>query len=128
MKTLLLSITIMLTGCATVQSWIPSFWDVNQSARITDVQLAVDRLDCAADQLVQVSRIRDDLRWFELYSTSKGAVQQDVIRLIAPMQQTVEDMHKRNTEGRGSAVYCELKKRIMQQQAARAAAGIQGRW
>ena len=128
MKTLTLSILLMLTGCATVQSWIPSFWDVNQSARITDVQLAVDRLDCAADQLVQVSRIRDDLRWFELYSTSKGAVQQDVIRLIAPMQQTVEDMHKRNTEGRGSAVYCELKKRIMQQQAARAAAGIQGRW
>jgi len=128
MKTLTLSILLMLTGCATVQSWIPSFWDVNQSARITDVQLAVDRLDCAADQLVQVSRIRDDLRWFELYSTSKGSVQQDVIRLIAPMQQTVEDMHKRNTEGRGSAVYCELKKRIMQQQAARAAAGIQGRW
>jgi hypothetical protein len=25
-------------------------------------------------------------------------------------------------------VYCELKKRIMQQQASRAAAGIQGRW
>ena len=128
MKTLILSITIMLTGCATVQSWIPSFWDANQSARITDVQLAVDRLDCAADQLVQVTRIRDDLRWFELYSTSKGSVQQDVIRLIAPMQVTVEDMHKRNTEGKGSTVYCELKKRIMQQQAARAAAGIQGRW
>jgi hypothetical protein len=55
-------------------------------------------------------------------------VQQDVIRLIAPMQETVEDMYKRNTEGRGSTVYCELKKRIMQQQASRAAAGIQGRW
>ena len=128
MKTLILSIAIMLTGCATVQSWIPSFWDVNQSARITDVQLAVDRLDCAADQLVQVTRIRDDLRWFELYSVSKGKTQQDVIRLIQPMQQTVEDMYKRNTEGRGSTVYCELKKRIMQQQASRAAAGIQGRW
>jgi hypothetical protein len=128
MKTLLLSILLMLTGCATVQSWIPSFWDANQSARITDVQLAVDRLDCAADQLVQVTRIRDDLRWFELYSTSKGSVQQDVIKLIAPMQATVEDMYKRNTEGKGSTVYCELKKRIMQQQAARAAAGIQGRW
>jgi hypothetical protein len=127
-KAIILTLTLLLTGCASIQSWIPSFWDVNQSARITDVQLAVDRLDCAGDQLVQVSRIRDDLRWFELYSTSKGAVQQDVIRLITPMQQTVEDMHKRNTEGRGSKTYCELKKRIMQQQAARAAAGIQGRW
>ena len=121
-------LAFVLTGCATVQSWIPSFWDANQSARITDVQLAVDRLDCAADQLTQVSRIRDDLRWFELYSRSKGAVQQDVIRLIAPMQETVEDMYKRNTEGRGSKAYCELKRRVMQQQAQRAAAGIQGRW
>ena len=119
---------IMLSGCAAVQSWIPSFWDANQSARITDVQLSVDRLNCAADQLSQVSRIRDDLRWFELYSVSKGKVQQDVLKVIAPMQETVEDMYKRNTEGRGSTVYCELKKRIMQQQAARAAAAVQGRW
>ena len=128
MKTIILTLTLLLTGCASIQSWIPSFWDANQSARITDVQLAVDRLDCAEDQLPQVSRIRDDLRWFELYSRSKGTVQQDVIRLIAPMQETVEDMYKRNTEGRGSKTYCELKRRVMQQQVQRAAAGIQGRW
>ena len=128
MKTIILTLTLLLTGCASIQSWIPSFWDANQSARITDVQLAVDRLDCAEDQLPQVSRIRDDLRWFELYSRSKGTVQQDVIKLIAPMQETVEDMYKRNSEGRGSKAYCELKRRVMQQQAQRAAAGIQGRW
>jgi hypothetical protein len=127
-KLYVLAVIVMLSGCAAVQSWIPSFWDANQSARITDVQLSVDRLNCAADQLSQVSRIRDDLRWFELYSVSKGKVQQDVLKVIAPMQETVEDMYKRNTEGRGSAVYCELKKRIMQQQAARAAAAVQGRW
>ena len=128
MKTIILTLTLLLTGCASIQSWIPSFWDANQSSRITDVQLAVDRLDCAEDQLPQVSRIRDDLRWFELYSRSKGAVQQDVIKLIAPMQETVEDMYKRNSEGRGSKAYCELKRRVMQQQVQRAAAGIQGRW
>jgi hypothetical protein len=127
-KAIILTLTLLLTGCATVQSWVPSFWDVNQSARITDVQLAVDRLDCAGDQLSQVTRIRDDLRWFELYSRSKGAVQQDVLRLITPMQDTVEDMYKRNTEGRGTVTYCELKRRIMQTQARRAAEGIQGRW
>lgn len=127
-KLYVLAVIVMLSGCATVQSWIPSFWDANQSARITDVQLSVDRLNCAGDQLSQVSRIRDDLRWFELYSHSKGKLQQDVLKVIAPMQETVEDMYKRNTEGRGSTVYCELKKRIMQQQAARAAAAVQGRW
>ena len=128
MKTIILTLTLLLTGCASIQSWIPSFWDANQSSRITDVQLAVDRLDCAEDQLPQVSRIRDDLRWVELYSRSKGTVQQDVIKLIAPMQETVEDMYKRNSEGRGSKAYCELKRRVMQQQVQRAAAGIQGRW
>lgn len=127
-KLIIACAVIMLSGCAAVQSWIPSFWDANQSARITDVQLHVDRLNCAADQLSQVSRIRDDLRWFELYSHSKGKLQQDVLKVLAPMQETVEDMYKRNTEGRGSTVYCELKKRIMQQQAARAAAAVQGRW
>lgn len=119
---------VMLSGCATVTNWIPSFWDDNQSAKITDVRLKVDRLDCKADQLSQIKVIRDDLRWFQLYSESKGKLQKDVLRLVGPMQETVEDMYKRNAEGKGSATYCELKKKIMQQQAERAAAGILGRW
>jgi uncharacterized protein YceK len=45
-KLIVIGFVVMLTGCATVQTWIPSFWDANQSAKITDVQLAVDRLDC----------------------------------------------------------------------------------
>ena len=121
-------VSVMLTGCANMQSWIPSFWDDNQSARIADVRLGIDQFNCAGDQLAQITRIRDDLRWFELYSTSKGSVQQDVIKLIAPMQATVEDMYTRNARGQGSVVYCELKRTIMQQQAQRAAAGILGRW
>jgi hypothetical protein len=124
----LLLLTVMLTGCATIQSWIPSFWDDNQSARIVDVRLGIDRLNCAGDQLAQITRIRDDLRWFELYSQSKGALQKDVIALIAPMQATVEDMYTRTSKGQASATYCELKRTVMQQQAQRAAAGILGRW
>jgi hypothetical protein len=123
-----LLVSVMLTGCAGMQTWIPSFWDDNQSARIVDVRLGIDRLNCAGDQLTQISRIRDDLRWFELYSASKGQLQQDVIKLIAPMQATVEDMYARNSKGQGSVAYCELKRTIMQQQAQRAAAGILGRW
>jgi len=121
-------ISVMLTGCANMQTWIPSFWDDNQSARIVDVRLGIDRLNCAGDQLAQITRIRDDLRWFELYSASKGALQKDVIRLIAPMQATVEDMYTRTSKGQASAAYCELKRTVMQQQAQRAAAGILGRW
>ena len=124
----LLVLSLALTGCASITSMIPSFWDPNQSARITDVRLRVEQINCDQPQLPQALQIQNDLRWFELYSVSKGKVQQDVLKVIAPMQETVEDMYKRNTEGRGSTVYCELKKRIMQQQAARAAAAVQGRW
>jgi hypothetical protein len=121
-------VSVMLTGCANMQTWIPSFWDDNQSARIVDVRLGIDRLNCAGDQLAQITRIRDDLRWFELYSHSKGSLQQDVIKLIAPMQLTVEDMYTRTAKAPTSVTYCELKRTIMQQQAQRAAAGILGRW
>ena len=118
----------MLSGCATVQNWIPSFWDPNQSAKITDVRLTVDRIDCTKDQLSQAVQLRDQLRWFELYSVSKGALQQDVIKLIAPIQATTEDWYKRSLDGQGSVGYCNIKKKILEQQTARAATGIMGRW
>ena len=119
---------VVITGCSTVQSWIPSFWDDNQSAKITDVRLTVDRIDCAKDQLAQASQLRDQLRWFELYSRSKGALQRDVIRLIEPIQQTTEDWYKRSLEGQGTQGYCVIKKKILEQQTERAAKGIMGRW
>ncbi len=128
MRLMILLCAVLISGCSTMTNWIPSFWDDNQSAKIIDVRLKVDRLDCKSDQLAQITVIRDDLRWFQLYSESKGKLQKDVLRLVGPMQETVEDMFKRNSEGKGSATYCELKKKIMQQQAERAAAGILGRY
>ncbi len=123
---------VLLQGCAvvnTVVGWVPSFSDPNQSARIVDVQLAVDRIDCSGDQLAQASRIRDDLRWFELYSKSKSAVrQQDVLRLIEPIQATTEDWYKRSLSAQGSKGYCEIKKRILITQTDRAARAILGRF
>jgi hypothetical protein len=127
-RILLIGVVVMLTGCSTIQNWIPSFWDDNQSAKITDVRLTVDRIDCARDQLAQATQLRDQLRWFELYSTSKGALQKDVIKLIAPIQETTEDWYKRSLDGQGSVGYCNIKKKILEQQTARAAKGILGRW
>jgi hypothetical protein len=127
-RILLISCVVMLTGCSTVQGWIPSFWDSNQSAKITDVRLTVDRIDCSRDQLAQAAQLRDQLRWFELYSTSKGALQRDVIKLIQPIQATTEDWYKRSLDGQGSVGYCNIKKKILEQQTARAATGIMGRW
>jgi hypothetical protein len=127
-RILLIGAVVLLSGCSTIQNWIPSFWDDNQSAKITDVRLTVDRIDCGKDQLAQATQLRDQLRWFELYSTSKGALQRDVIKLVKPIQDTTEDWYKRSLDGQGSVAYCNIKKRILEQQTARAAKGIMGRW
>ncbi len=124
----LLVLSLALTGCASITSLIPSFWDPNQSARITDVRLRVDQINCEQAQLPQAQQIQNDLRWFELYSESKGSRQQDVIRIIQPMQESVTDWVKRSTDGQGSKTYCEIKKKLLQSQAKSAAAAIQGRF
>lgn len=127
-RLLLIGCVVMLTGCSTIQGWIPSFWDDNQSAKITDVRLTVDRIDCNRDQLAQARQLRDQLRWFELYSQSKGGLQRDVLALVKPIQDTTEDWYKRSVDGQGSVGYCTIKKKILEQQTARAAKGILGRW
>ncbi len=127
-KLLLLPLFVMLTACSSLQSYIPSFWDDNQSARIVDVQLDVDAIDCGQPQRAQVAQLRRDLRWFELYSGSKGARQTDVLKLIKPMQDTVEDWWKRVDAGQENPVYCQLKKRVLVEQSSRAAKAVLGRF
>ena len=119
---------LMLSGCSTMVGWIPSFNDVNQSQKIIDVRMAVDSLDCAQPQYVQAVVIQRELRWFELYSESAGIRNQDVIRIIKPMQETVSEFATRTKDKDASRVYCDLKKRAMQEQAARAAGVILGRF
>lgn len=117
--------TLIFSGCATVQTWVPSFWDDNQSAAIVTVQQRVEQIRCDEPQLAQVQRVADQLRWFELYSEAKGTLQKDVLRVIEPMQSTTAEWVKR---GEGSKTYCELKKKLLTQQGERASKVILGRW
>jgi len=120
----------LLSGCAGLTGLIPSFWDDNQSAKIVSVRLDIERLDCKAQHKPQVVKIRDDLEWFKLYSESKGGRQADVIALTKPMSETVEDWYKRvAAEGhKDNAIYCDLKKRVLQEQSTRAAKAVLGRF
>lgn len=131
MKKLLIILSIaLLSGCAGLTGMIPSFWDDNQSHRIVSVRLDIERLDCKAQQRAQVTKIRDDLAWFRLYSESKGGRQADVIALTTPMTDTVEDWYKRvSLEGhKDNPIYCDLKKQVLQAQSARAAKAVLGRF
>jgi len=118
--------TLALTGCGSMTLEIPSFWDDNQAARIIDVRKSIHDLDCAAAHAPQVKTIQHHLKWFELYSQSKGTP--DVARLVQPMQDTVNDFYKRSVENPGSPAYCELKKRVMITQGETVARAVLGRF
>jgi hypothetical protein len=126
MKTaIIITAALLLIGCATVTAWIPSFWDDNQSHYIVSAQLAVEEIRCEETQQPQVQALQRQLRQFELYSTSKGTLQQDVLRVVEPMQTTLKEWQQR---GEASKTYCEIKKKILLQQSQRAAKVILGRW
>ncbi len=125
MRRLIVILAVVLSGCATVKSWVPSFWDDNQSNYIVQARLDVERINCAGDQVTQVQAVADDLRLFQLYSESKGFAQADVLRVVEPMQATTSEWVKR---GKGSSMYCQLKKQLLTQQGERAAQVILGRW
>lgn len=127
-KIIVLAVVLLLSGCANIMSLIPSFNDPNQSQKIVDVRMAVDQLNCAEPQRPQVMIIQRELRWFELYSESAGVRNQDVIAIIKPMQATVAEFVTRTADQDASKIYCQLKKSVMQQQAARAAQVILGRF
>lgn len=118
-------LTVLLSGCTTLQSWVPSFWDDNQSAYIITARLSAERINCLEPQLTQVQVLAEDLRRFELYSEAKGSLQRDVLRVIEPMQSTVKEWQARKE---GSRAYCEIKKKLLLQQAERASKVILGRW
>jgi hypothetical protein len=124
----ILAVSLSVTGCASIQSMIPSFWDDNQSRAIVDVRQSVVQLDCEKEHAPQVKRIKDNLQWFQLYSDSKGKRQQDVLKLVAPMQETVDDFYKRSTEKQGTKTYCEIKKKVMILQSDKAASAVLGRF
>ena len=122
-------VSVMLTGCASLVNMVPSFWDDNQSARIIDLRQAVEEITCEkGTQLADAEQVLADIQWFELYSESKGSRQQDVLRIIKPIKDTVTDWRDRSRKEEGSAAYCQAKKRILQGQTKRAAEAVLGRF
>ena len=115
----------LLSGCSTVKSWIPSFWDDNQSNYIVDARMGAERINCDQLQLPQVIMLQTDLRKFELYSESKGFLQKDVLRVVEPIKKSVDEWVQR---GEGSKSYCVIKKKLLVDQTTRAASVVLGRF
>lgn len=124
--------TIVLTGCSVLQKgvdMIPSFWDDNQSAQIIDIRQSIEQITCEpGTQLADSNHLLTQIQWFKLYSESKGSRQKDVLAIVTPMEETVNDWHKRSQGKEGSKAYCMSKRMILKQQSKRAAESILGRF
>jgi type IV pilus biogenesis protein CpaD/CtpE len=127
-KIIVVAMVMTLTGCANMYKYIPSFWDDNQSAKIIDVRQKIHNIDCTKAQAAQADAIVQDIQWFRLYSDSKGRSQQDVLKLVEPMEQTAIDWARRSATQEGSRTYCEIKKKVLIGQIDRAAGSVLGRW
>jgi len=127
MKRLIAVIAFLsLTGCASIMEKIPSRWDVNQAKSITDIQLQVRHFDCKADLSPQVNKLALEVEWFDIYAKTKPT--RDIAKLTGTVTDTVKELQDRVAKGPVSPLYCDLKKKIIQQQVDIIASSVQGRF
>jgi len=127
MKKLIVILALVgLTGCASIMEMIPSRWDVNQAKVITDIQVQVNHFDCKKDQASQLSALAINVEWFDTYAKTKPT--RDISKLTGTMTTTVKEYEDRLKAGPVSPMYCDIKKKIIQQQADILAGSVQGRF
>jgi PBP1b-binding outer membrane lipoprotein LpoB len=127
MKRLIAIIAFLsLTGCASIMEYIPSGWDVNQAKVITDIQQQARHINCQADLKPQIDQLSRDVEWFDIYSQTKPT--RDIAKLTGTITDTVKELQDRVAKGPVSPLYCDLKKKIIQQQADILAKSVQGRF
>lgn len=117
---------IMLSGCASVIDMIPSKWDVNQAKVTTDLRQTVVNFDCKGNLTEQLTVLNLQLQWFDLYAESKKT--KDVAKLTDIMKATAKEFAERTNKGPVSPLYCDLKKKLMIQQADIIAKTVQARF
>ncbi len=117
---------VSLAGCAGLMEKIPSRWDVNQAKVITDLQQQTRNFDCKGDQTAQVNAIAKNLEWFNIYSQTKPT--RDISKLTNTVNDTVKEYQDRLAKGPVSPLYCDLKKKIIQQQVEIIASSVHGRF
>lgn len=133
MKKIILSLflAISLSGCAALASLstlLPSAWDSNQSAAITDIQQQSKRINCNW----KINEVKDHLEylderteWLIIYSETKKTT--DIFNMTQVYNTTLQDFYKRVETKSMSNSYCENKKAILIEQSNIIAKALQGR-
>lgn len=127
MKALVVVITaVALTGCSSLKDLWPSRWDVNQSKVITDIQQMSRNFDCKGDIAKQSKDLAKQVEWLDIYNKTKDT--RDIAKITGLMSSTVNELADRSSKGSVSPIYCDIKKKIIVQQADTVAHTIQGRF
>lgn len=133
MKKIILSLFLAfsLSGCialAGISALLPSAWDVNQSAAITDIQQKSKRINCKNEVTVlkkHLDSLDERVEWLIIYSESKKT--DDIFNMTNVYSQTLKDMIKRVETKSLSNSYCENKKTILIEQSYIISKALQGR-
>jgi adenine specific DNA methylase Mod len=126
MRIATLVVLIALTGCSSLKDYWPSRWDANQSKAVTDIQQTTRNFDCKGDIASQSKVLADQVQWLDIYSQSKDT--RDIAKITSNMNDTVKELRERSSKGAVSPLYCDLKKKIIIQQADMIAHTVQGRF
>jgi hypothetical protein len=128
---LYLFLAVSLNGClalAGISALMPSAWDVNQSAVITDIQQKSKRINCK-NEVTSLKKHLDSLdervEWLIIYSESKQTG--DIFNMANVYNQTLKDMIKRVETKSISNSYCENKKTLLVEQSYIISKALQGR-
>jgi hypothetical protein len=133
MKKIILSLFLAfsLSGCialAGISALLPSGWDANQSAAITDIQQKSKRINCKSEVTLlkkHLSSLDERVEWLIIYSESKKT--DDIFNMTNVYNQTLKDMIKRVETKSVSNSYCENKKTILIEQSYIISKALQGR-
>ena len=133
MKKIILSLFLAfsLSGCialAGISALLPSGWDANQSAAITDIQQKSKRINCKSEVTLlkkHLSSLDERVEWLIIYSESKKT--DDIFNMTNVYNQTLKDMIKRVETKSISNSYCENKKTILIEQSYIISKALQGR-
>lgn len=125
-KIIVLLVLSSLFGCATIKDYWPSKWDVNQSKIATDIQQTSKNFDCKGDIALQAKELSKQVQWLDIYSHTKDT--RDIAKITSSMNETVDELKDRSSKGPVSPLYCEIKKKIIIQQADMIGHAIQGRF
>lgn len=117
-----ISVGMLITGC----SLIPSRWDDNEAAGVTDLYNAIVTMDCTLNPVL-LRHVVEDIdkkhSWVLHYTQLKGT--KDIESLLLQMDGTIDSLVEKETI---SPTYCKLKQKVLTEQSFAVADTIMGRF